>query len=311
MGFGAWAIGGEFFAGDDAIGWGKVDDQESKAAIHTAFDNGITFFDTADVYGVGHSEEVIGEALKPIRDQVVIATKVGSVFDVESKQVTGESASPEHIRKACDDSLRRLQTDVIDLYQFHINGYDETKVEPVIETFEELVAAGKIKAYGWSTDFLPKAVAFLQGAHNATVQFQNNVIDPNKEMMRFCEANRLSAINRGPLAMGLLTGKFTTDSAIGEGDVRGTQSPAWLQYFKGGKPNAAFLERIEAIKEILRSKGRSLAQGSIAWLWGASERNVPIPGIRTVKQAEENAKAMGFGPLSAEQVSEIDRLLSA
>ena len=311
MGFGAWAIGGEAFSGADAVGWGKVDDGESKATIQAALDNGIKFFDTANVYGAGHSETVLGDALKPVRDRVVIATKVGVTFDPATRQLTGENAGHDYILKACDESLARLQTDVIDLYQFHLNGYDENKVGPVVDAFEKLVAAGKIRAYGWSTDFVPKARTFLSGAHNASVQFQNNVVDSNREMMRFCEANKLSGINRGPLAMGLLTGKFSTDSSIGEGDVRGTQAPSWMTYFKDGKPNPDVLDRLEKIKEILRSGGRSLSQGALAWLWGASERNIPIPGIRTVKQAEENAKAMEFGPLTPEQISEIDSLLQS
>ena len=310
LGFGCWAIGGELFRGETAIGWGKVDDSESTRAIRTAFDLGIGFFDTADVYGAGRSERVVGSALKPIRDQVAIATKVGNCFDEANRLATGENADPEYILNACDASLKRLQTDVIDLYQFHINGFDEDRVAPVIEAFEKLVGAGKIRAYGWSTDFIPKAERFLAGEHNASVQFQNNVLDPNMAMMRFCEKRELAGINRGPLAMGLLTGKYTAASQIGAGDVRGTQAPEWMSYFKGGKPNAAFLDKIDAVKEILRSGGRTLAQGAIAWLWGASPRNVPIPGIRTVEQAKENAGALQFGPLLPDQVTEIDKLLS-
>lgn len=310
MGFGAWAIGGVLYSGKEAIGWGPVDDEESQRAIRAAFENGITFFDTADIYGAGHSEEVLGKSLAPIRDKVVIATKFGNTFDRELLQDTGQNASPDYIRRACEASLKRLQTDHIDLYQFHINDYDPALVEPVIEVLETLVEAGKILAYGWSTDFVDRAEAFLKGSHNATVQFQNNVIDSNPDMMAFCDKHGLIGINRGPLAMGLLTGKFTADSLIGKGDVRGVEAPVWISYFKDGKPNVIFLKKIEMIKEVLRSNSRSLTQGALAWLWGSSDCNLPIPGIRTVKQAEENAKAMQFGPLTAEQMAEIDQILN-
>lgn len=309
MGFGAWAIGGELYAGKDAIGWGPVNDTESQRAILAAFDNGITFFDTADLYGAGHSEKIIGKTLKSVRDKVVIATKFGNAFDEATLTLTGAHASPEYMQKACEDSLRRLQTDVIDLYQFHLNDYDPALVEPVIDTLETLVSSGKIRAYGWSTDFPDRATAFLNGAHNATVQFQNNVIDSNPAMMAFCDEHDVTGINRGPLAMGLLTGKFTLGSQIGKGDVRGTEAPTWLAYFKDGKPNVEFLSKIDKIKEILSSNGRSLTQGALAWLWGKNEHNLPIPGIRTVKQAEENAKAMQFGPLTSAQIAEIDLIL--
>ena len=124
MGLGCWAIGGPFWRGDVAVGWGKVDDDESVRAIHCALDLGITFFDTADVYGAGHSERVLGRALSACRDKVIIATKFGNTFDETSKQITGADASPEYIRRACEASLRRLNTDHIDLYQFHDGGYN-------------------------------------------------------------------------------------------------------------------------------------------------------------------------------------------
>jgi len=118
MGLGCWAIGGPAWRGETPVGWGKVDDAQSIRAIHAALDLGITFFDTADVYGAGHSERVLGKALAGRRDQVVVATKFGNTFDEDTRQATGADASPEYIRAACEASLRRLNTDYIDLYQF-------------------------------------------------------------------------------------------------------------------------------------------------------------------------------------------------
>ena len=110
MGLGGWAIGGPFWSGDNAVGWGKIDDNESIRAIHKALELGVTFFDTADVYGAGHSERVLARALEGKRDQVVIATKFGNMFNEETKHITGSDASPEYIRKACEASLKRLNT---------------------------------------------------------------------------------------------------------------------------------------------------------------------------------------------------------
>src|SRR5512135_1041469 len=117
MGMGCWAIGGPFWEGNTPLGWGKVDDHESRRAIDCAVDLGVTFFDTANVYGAGHSERVLGQAFAGRRDKVVIATKFNAVFDEATRQVTGADTSSAGIRKACEDSLRRLQTDYIDLYQ--------------------------------------------------------------------------------------------------------------------------------------------------------------------------------------------------
>jgi aryl-alcohol dehydrogenase-like predicted oxidoreductase len=309
MGLGCWAIGGPFWRGDTPVGWGEVDDDESIRAIHRALDLGVTFFDTADVYGTGHSERVLARALKGHRNQVVIATKFGNVFDEDTRQITGSDASPDYIRRACEASLKRLNTDVIDLYQFHNGGYDLDEAGTVRDTLEALVAEGKIRAYGWSTDSPERARVFAQGSHCAAAQFQMNVLDDAASMVTLCEDLDLAGINRGPLAMGLLTGKYKADSKLASDDVRGDQAPGWMKYFKDGKPNPEWLAKLAAIREILTSGGRTLAQGALAWLWGRSEKMIPIPGFRTVAQVEENAAAMRFGPLAAEQMREIDRLL--
>lgn len=309
MGLGCWAIGGPFWAGETAVGWGQIDDAESIRAIHKGIELGVTFFDTADVYGAGHSEHVLAKALAGKRDKVVIATKFGVLFDEETKQITGNDASPDYIKQACDASLKRLNTDYIDLYQFHLNDYEVEKADVVRDTLEELVQAGKIRYYGWSTDFPERARVFAKGAHCATVQFQENVIEDNAPLVSLCEEFNLTGINRGPLAMGLLTGKYSAGSELPSDDVRGKNSPEWLSYFKDGKPNPEWLKKMEAIREILTSQGRTLAQGALAWLWGRSEKLLPIPGFKNVQQVEQNATAMQFGPLTSDQIQEIDTLL--
>lgn len=309
MGLGCWAIGGPFWAGETPLGWGEVDDNESIRAIHAALDLGINFFDTANVYGAGHSERVLGRALAGRRDRVVIATKFNAVFDERTRQVTGADPSPQGIRRACEDSLRRLHTDYIDLYQFHDNGYPVEQAGPVRETLEELVKEGKIRAYGWSTDFPDRAEFFAQGPHCSAIQLQLNVLDDNPAVIAICEKYNLAAINRGPLAMGLLTDKYAPQTRVSIDDVRGEKSPTWMKYFKDGKPNPEWLAKRDAIRQILTSNGRTLAQGALAWLWARSPQTIPIPGFRTVAQVKENAAAMQFGPLTPEQMQEIDAIL--
>ena len=309
LGMGCWAIGGPFWSGETPLGWGEVDDAESTRAIQAALEMGVNFFDTANVYGAGHSEVVLGKALADRRQDVVIATKFNAVFDEATRQVTGSDATPAGIRKACEDSLRRLGSDYIDLYQFHDNGFPPEKARPIRDTLEELLAKGKIRAYGWSTDFPASAEFFGRGEHCATIQAELNVLDDNPAMVALCEKHNLGLINRGPLAMGLLTGKYNLQTGVSADDVRGQKSPEWMKYFKSGQPSAEYMQKVNAVREILTSNGRTLAQGALAWLWARSPKTIPIPGFRTVRQVQENARALEFGPLTPEQFNEIEKIL--
>ncbi len=163
IGLGCWAIGGPFWRDGKPVGWGEVDDDESVRAIRRGVELGVTFFDTSDVYGAGHSERVLGRALAGVRDEVVIATKFGNTFDETSRVITGSDASPEGIRRACEASLRRLGTDRIDLYQLHLSDYDPVAAAEVRDALEELVADGLVRAYGWSTDDPARAAVFARG----------------------------------------------------------------------------------------------------------------------------------------------------
>ncbi|MEQ7004818.1 aldo/keto reductase [Actinopolymorpha sp. B17G11] len=301
IGFGCWAIGGPAFRDGNPIGWGKVDDDESVAAIHAALDAGVTFFDTANIYGAGHSERVVGRALAGRRDEVVIATKFGNLFDEEAKRAIGRDASPTSIREQCDASLARLGVDVIDLYQFHIGDYDPVQAETVVATLEELVDAGKIRSFGWSTDDPERAGVFARSQHCAAIQLHANVIDDNPAMVDLLESAGLAGINRGPLAMGALTGKFSRETTFAADDVR-------RRFDFSGKEGRT-LDALDRIRDILTSGGRTLAQGALGWLLARSPAFVPIPGIRTVAQAQDNAGAIAHGPLGAQEMAEIDQIL--
>ena len=303
LGLGCWAIGGPFWSGSSPVGWGDVDDAESIRAIHRALDLGVTFFDTSDVYGAGHSERVLGEALAGHRESVVVATKFGNTFDEDSSQMFGSDTSPDYIRRACDASLARLRTDYIDLYQLH-TGLAADDVPAMLATLEDLVAAGKIRSYAWSTDIPAEARAFAAGAHCTAVQYSMNLLEDVPEMVAVCEELDLAGVIRSPLAMGLLTGKFTANSQLPADDIRGAGA-SWMRYFVDGKPNQQFLDQLAAIREILTSGGRTLGQGALAWLWARSTTTITIPGFKNVRQAEENASAMSFGPLTDGQMQEI------
>ncbi len=308
LGMGCWAIGGEWdFLGTPA-GWGTTDDAESIKALEAAYDHGIRLFDTAANYGIGHSEELVGKALAKKRRECVITTKFGYNLqkDRNNVGVYGERADDSdvlsHLRKDCENSLRRLGTDYIDVFFLHIGNYDSNLALNLVPVLEKLIEEGKIRSYGWSTDDARRVIPLADQPGFSSVQMNFNIASAAREMITLCEEKQLAAFNRGPLAMGFLTGKYSHESQFPESDVR---NAAWVQNgFR--KP---VLDKLDALKEILVAKGRTPAQGALAWIWAKSERTLPIPGIRTVKQAEENAKAMGFGPLSSEELHQIEIIM--
>ncbi|MER7444126.1 aldo/keto reductase [Micromonospora avicenniae] len=308
IGMGCWAIGGPLW-GDDGqpFGWGEVDDDESVATIHAALDAGVTLFDTASNYGAGHSERVLGRALAGRRDRVVIATKFGNRADEATRRWFGADPSPAYAVQSLEESLRRLGTDHVDLFQLHINDLPVPVALDLVDTLEDLVAQGKIRAYGWSTDHPDSAEAFAKaGARCTAIQHDQSVLRDNAPMLAVCDAYDLAALNRGPLAMGLLTGAQRT---LGRDDVRGL-TPEWLVWFTDGRPTPEWAARVEQIRAALTADGRTLAQGALGWLLARSPRTVPIPGARTVAQAEENFATLALGPLPADAFAEVELLLA-
>ncbi|WP_406043586.1 aldo/keto reductase [Micromonospora sp. NBC_00898] len=311
LGMGCWAIGGPWAEAGRPLGWGAVDDEESVRAVRRALELGVTFFDTADTYGAGHGERVLGRALAGRRDETVIATKWGYTFDEATREATGEDASPAYLRRAVTASLRRLDTDRIDLYQLHLGDLPVPRVEALVGTLEDLVADGLIRAYGWSTDRADRAAAFGQLAPGATiVQHGLSVLRDAPAMLTVCDKHDLASVARGPLGMGLLTGKYRTDSMLPRDDVRGT-APTWLEWFRSGRPAPEWLRRVAAVRGALTADGRTLAQGALGWIWARSDRTVPIPGARTVAQVEENAATLRWGPLAPDHFAEVERQLAA
>lgn len=310
IGLGCWPIGGTWDDGKGTpLGYGHTDDRESIRAINAAIDAGINFFDTANVYGGGHSEVVLGQAVKGVRDKVVIASKFSTVIDEEKRIPIGTDNSPAGIVKSCEDSLRRLETDYLDLLLFHDWGYPAEEAGPVRDTLEKLVEQGKIRSYGWSTDLLPSVKAFGKSTAHGATEIAFNVFEGNKELLSYCEKNGLAAMARSPLAMGLLSGKYSKDSRLAGEDIR-TTGTEWMSFFKHGKPSAEYLDRLDAIREILSSEGRSLVQGALSWLLAKSDNLIPIPGFKNTKQAVENARVLEMKPMSPDQVEEVEKLVN-
>jgi aryl-alcohol dehydrogenase-like predicted oxidoreductase len=308
LGVGTWALGGPMAAGDQQLGWGAVDDEESVRALRRAAELGVTFYDTADAYGAGHAERVLARALGGRREELVWATKWGNTYDEATRQLTGTDPSPAYARRALEASLRRLGTDRVDLWQLHLGDLAPALAEDLVALCETLVDQGSVRAYGWSTDDPGRAAVFARGPRCTAVQHQLNVLEDAPAVLALCEAEGLASVDRSPLAMGLLSAKVTAETVIAAGDVRHAQ-PEWLRWFSGGRPSAGFLARRDAVREVLTSDGRTLAQGALAWLWARSPATVPVPGCRTVAQVEENAGAMASGPLSTEQFAAVEAVL--
>jgi aryl-alcohol dehydrogenase-like predicted oxidoreductase len=307
VGAGCWAIGGPWEFDGRPAGWGAVDDDESIRAIHRAIDHGVTLFDTADVYGCGHSERVLGRAVAARRDEVVISTKFGLRFDEATRTGTGTDASPEYVRRACEASLRRLGTDHIDVYQLHAGAEDRAAATEVVGVLEALVAEGKIRHYGTADESLEIIEAFAEGPHCVSVQQQLNVFGGNDAAIAACEERGLAALARSPLAMGLLTGKYTPGGPMPADDDVRRDTPHWDYFDDDAFPT--WSARVEAIRAALTSDGRTLVQGALAWIWARSPVAIPIPGFRTVAQIEENAGAMAAGPLDAGALAAVDAAL--
>lgn len=302
VGLGTARIGGLSWRLDDLTFHDEPDQIDADIrAIHRALDLGINFFDTADVYGCGHSERILGQALADRRHQVVVATKFGETFDEQNCQPTEEELNPAYIRRACEASLRRLNTDYIDLYLFHIRDYDLERAGEVRQMLESLAEEGKIRYYGWSTDDLERARFFAQGPHCTAIEHRLNIMMDAPAMLALCDELDLASINRIPLAMGLLSGRWTRNTQLPQDDRRS-------KFFEVEK-FLQDLEKVQAMRQVLTRDGRSYVQAALGWIWARSPRTIPVPGFRTIEHVEEDAQAMRFGPLNEEQMGEVQRLL--
>lgn len=307
LGMGCWPIGGAMYHGTESLGYTKADDAESIRTIHAALAGGISVFDTAAAYGAGHAERLLAKALKN-RPDALIVTKIGIEVDEQSKQLSFGTIGPDQVQSEIDQCLSRLARDHIDLLLLHENELPVAQANGIFEQMKKARRAGKIRAYGWSTDFpeSTKAMADLEGFIG--IEHAMNLFVDVPSIQATVRDLGLTAFLRSPLAMGILSGKYDSETLMPDSDVRSVNSEK-RDYFQDAKPAAGHLRNLAAIRDLLRSDGRTVAQGALCWLLAKSDHNMPIPGARTAKQAEENAHAVEFGPLSAGVMAEIEHLM--
>jgi aryl-alcohol dehydrogenase-like predicted oxidoreductase len=267
--------------------------------LRTAVDRGVTFFDTAEVYGPYVNEELVGEALAPVREQVVIATKFGFAFDDDGRQ-TGLSSRPDSIRAAVDGSLRRLGTDRIDLlYQHRVD--PQVPIEDVAGTVAEFVAAGKVGHFGLS-EASARTIARAHAVHPvAALQSEYSLFwrEPEPEIIPTLERLGIGLVPFSPLGRGFLTGRIDPTTVFGEGDIR-----ANLPRFSP-QAMAANQALVDLLARIAAAKNATPAQIALAWLLAQKPWIVPIPGTRRLERLEENLGAADL-ELSADDLAEID-----
>ncbi|KUP23411.1 aldo/keto reductase [Paenibacillus sp. DMB5] len=262
------------------------DDQESVRTIYRAFDLGINFLDTADMYGVGRNEELVGQAVKGRRNDVIIATKFGNVRSSDGRML-GINGRPEYVKAACDASLRRLGVDHIDLYYQH-RVDPNTPIEETVGAMADLVKAGKVRFLGLSE----AGAATIQRAHQVhpitALQTEYSLWsrDVEDEILPVCRELGIGFVPYSPLGRGFLTGQIRTFEDLAEDDYR-RNSPR----FQGENFNKN-LELVERIKEIAAEQGVQPSQLALAWLLAQGDDIVPIPGTKRTKYLEENAGAL-------------------
>lgn len=308
LGLGTWPLGGDMAKGDQKLGYAGVDERETVEALERGLEAGVTLIDTADAYGAGHAERAV-KPLLAAHPEVMIATKFGNVIDESSRQLTGVDVSPAYVRSAAEASLSRIGRDRIDLYQLHTPDISKAQADDLLETLEALVTDGKVAWYGVSTDDPELARPFVVGEHCTAMQIELNVLDDNATMLELCESADLGVLCRSPLAMGLLSGKYTAERPVaGADDVR-THQPEWMKWFVKGTPSSGYLAALDSVRAELTSDGRSLVQGALAWIWARSDRAVPIPGFRNAAQVDDLVRALEQGPLASEQFERVEHAL--
>lgn len=295
IGFGAWAIGGPAKLGNFNIGWGRVDDSVSIRALEKCLDEGVNFIDTADVYGWGHSEELVGKAFKGKREQVVIATKVGNRVDENGKWL--KDFSREWVVQAVERSLRRMQTDYIDLYQLHSPHADFKYTEATFDVFEQLKAQGKIRFYGVSIGPVEHGLQLSELSKGDALQVVYNILDRRaEELFDIAREKNIGIIARVPLASGFLTGKFKRDHVFADDDHRSNWSRGKV---------ASTVDKVEKLRFLEAGGKRTLVQAALQFCLADDAVSTVIPGAKTPEQLMANASASEVTPLTDDELVRI------
>jgi len=299
IGLGTFAIGG----GDWAYGWGRQDDGESIAAILRALEKGVNWIDTAPVYGCGHSEEIVGKAIKGLSRKPIIATKCGLHCDKDGNIIF--RLNRESVLAEVEASLRRLQIDVIDLYQIHWPNPDRD-IEEAWEAVAKAVKEGKVR-YAGVSNFSIEQIKRIQSIHPvASLQPPYSMLERSIEdqMLDYCRQNNMGVIVYSPMEKGLLSGNFSREYLRNRppGDLRHREPPFQEPAL------SANLELAEGLRPIAQKRGRTVAQLAIAWVLRRPEVTAAIVGARRPSQIEETVLA-GDWVLSKEDISAIARLI--
>jgi aryl-alcohol dehydrogenase-like predicted oxidoreductase len=284
VGFGAWAIGGGAMVGSTPIGWGDADDATSKAAIKAALDAGINFFDTADIYGLGHSETLLGAALAKHKD-VIIATKVGNV--ARNEQFTTDYTK-EHILQACEASLKRLKREVIDYYQLHTAKISHLEGGDCLQAMQQLQQEGKIRYWGVSLSTFnpsPEAEYFMSHGIGYGFQLVLNIINQRAlKLVREAGAKGYGIIARMPLQFGLLTGKFNGQSSFSPNDHRHHRlTPDVI---------SRSTEALQPVWDLCQQYNTTKTGLALSYILSYPEVSTVIPGIRTKAQVKDNTNGI-------------------
>jgi len=304
VGIGTWSFGGPTLLGNVPIGWGDVDDNDSIKTLQTCIDNGVNLVDTADNYGMGHSEEIVGKTIKGYRDKVILVSKGGNCEDENGNWIQRWDA--DYIRQAVENSLTRLQTDYLDLYLIHTPNPERGKFEFRAETFaifEELKKEGKILHYGYSANNSEDALKVIETGFCDVIQIVYNLLDRSPEEKLFPAAvkNDIGIMARVPLASGFLSGKFNRNTRFEANDHRVRLPIEEIE---------ARVERVDKLKDFADIRGQSLAQFALRFCLTHDAVSTVIPGAKNPEQAMKNITASDYGRLLPEELAHIEKLLA-
>jgi aryl-alcohol dehydrogenase-like predicted oxidoreductase len=297
IGFGAWGIGGS--------DWGNTDDTASVAALHRAIDLGVNFIDTADVYGDGHSEQLIAQVRKSRSEQLIIATKAGRRL----KPHVATGYNRENLTAFVERSLHNLETDALDLLQLHCPSTEVYFMPEVFGILDDLVQEGKIRYYGVSVERVDEALKAITYPNVQSVQIIFNMfrLKPAEQFFAAARQHQVGILARVPLASGLLTGKFRKDTQFSPNDHRNFNRHG--EAFDQGETFAGVdyttgLQAVEALRPLV-PQGATMAEFALRWILMFPEVTATIPGAKNPRQAEDNVKASELSPLSEETMQRV------